>query len=81
MHQKKERKKHEFICLKIKVIKANTVARKADCGHQQFLHLPPLSILSTLHKQQNSNFSYDKEVQQKEWEEQGVDEQYKKKYP
>lgn len=44
--------------------KASTVTREAGCRHQQLLHLPPLSILSSRQKQQNSNLSYDKGVQQ-----------------
>lgn len=65
---KKKKKQPRLICLKIKIVKANTVTRRAGCRHLQFLHLPPLSILNGLQEQQNSNLSYDKEVQQKKWE-------------
>jgi hypothetical protein len=64
--------------LKLKIRKVNTVIREAGCRHL-LLHLLPLSILSILQKQQNSNLSCDKGVKvvRKKW----LYEQYKKNYP
>lgn len=60
------------ICLKMKLRRANTVTREVGCRYQQVLYLPPLSILSTRQKQQNSHLSYDQggpqdKREQKDW--------------
>lgn len=56
------KKKQLVICLKYQISKANTVTEKAGYRYQQLQHLPLLSILSTLRKQQNSNLNRDEGV-------------------